>query len=74
MKTTSIFLTLAGIAITIICLVYFRPALNVVDSDTMTINPGGGKTAEWPLFIGILTTFVGVTFYFVATHSKTAKK
>jgi hypothetical protein len=75
MKTTSIFLTLIGIAIIILCVTYFKPALDVVDSETMTVwgsNPA--KTSEWPLFIGILTTFVGVTFYFVATHDKTAKK
>jgi hypothetical protein len=74
MKTTSIFVTLAGIAIIIICLVYFRPALDVVDSETMTTGPNGAKTSEWPLFIGILTTFVGIVFYFVATHDKTAKR
>lgn len=74
MKTTSIFITLAGIAILITCLIYFRPALNVVDSDPMTINPKGGMTSEWPLFIGILTTFVGVIFFFIATNDKTAKK
>jgi len=74
MKATSIFITLAGIAIIIICLLYFKPALNAVDSDAMTINPKGGMTSEWPIFIGILTTFVGITFFFVATQDKTAKK
>ena len=75
MKTTSIFITIAGIIITIACLVYFKPALDVVDSDTMTIGgSSASKTSEWPLFIGLLTTFVGITFYFVATHDKTAKK
>ncbi|MFI5159760.1 MAG: hypothetical protein ACHQHN_00715 [Sphingobacteriales bacterium] len=75
MKTTSIFIIIAGVIITIACLVFFKPALNVVDSDTMTVwgsNPA--KTSEWPLFIGILTTFVGITFFIVATHQKTAKK
>ena len=70
MKATSIFITLAGIAISIICLVYFRPALNVADSDTMTVNSHGIRTAEWPLFIGILTTFVGIVFYFIAATAK----
>jgi hypothetical protein len=75
MKTTSIFLTLAGIIITIFCIVYFKPALNVVDSDTMTVGgSGAAKTSEWPLFIGILTTFVGIVFYFVSTHDRAAKK
>jgi hypothetical protein len=74
MKATSIFLTIAGIAITIFCITYFRPALNAVDSDAMTINPKGAMTSEWPLFIGILTTFVGITFFFVSNSNKTAKK
>ncbi len=75
MKTTSIFITIAGIIITIACLVYFKPALDAVDSETMTIGgSSGAKTSEWPLFIGLLTTFVGITFYFVSTHDKTAKK
>jgi uncharacterized BrkB/YihY/UPF0761 family membrane protein len=74
MKTSSIFITIAGIAITIFCIIYFRPALNVVDSDPMTANPSGVRTTEWPIFIGLLTTFVGITFYFVATHDRTAKK
>ena len=70
MKATSIFITLAGIAILIYCLMYFRPALNVADSDAMTINPKGAMTSEWPLFVGILTTFVGITFFFVAMTAK----
>jgi hypothetical protein len=75
MKTTSIFIIIAGVIITIFCLVYFKPAIDVVDSDTMTIGgSSGAKTSEWPLFIGLLTTFVGITFFFVATHDKTAKK
>ncbi len=75
MKTTSIFITIAGIIITIFCLVYFKPALDVVDSETMTIGgSSAAKTSEWPLFIGLLTTFVGITFFLVATLDKTAKK
>ena len=75
MKTTSIFITIIGLAVLVFCLMNYKPALDVVDSETMTVwgsNPA--KTSEWPLFIGILTTFVGVTFYFVATHDRTAKK
>ena len=73
MKATSIIITIVGIAITIFCITYFRPAINVFDSDTMTANPKGGMTSEWPLFIGILTTFVGVSFFLVATLRKSAK-
>ncbi len=75
MKRTSIAIILIGVIITIICLVYFRPMLNVVDSDPMTVTPHGEKTSEWPLFIGLLTTFVGVCFYFIgASEDKKAKK
>ena len=74
MKATSILVTIAGIAIIIFCLTYFRPALNVADSDAMTINPKGAMTSEWPLFVGILTTFVGITFFFVAMTAKKTTK
>lgn len=74
MKATSIIITIVGIAITIFCITYFKPAINVADSDGMTINPKGAMTSEWPLFIGILTTFVGISFFLVATLGKTAKK
>ena len=75
MKRTSIIIIIIGIAITIACIVYFKPALNAVDSDTMTVNSHGVRTAEWPLFIGILTTFVGVCFYFIGVaDEKKAKK
>ena len=75
MKRTSIVIIIIGIAITIACIVYFRPMLNVVDSDPMTVTPHGEKTSEWPLFIGLLTTFVGVCFYFIgASEEKKAKK
>jgi uncharacterized membrane protein len=74
MKKVSLLLIVIGIILIFIAIYYFRPALNPVDSDPMTINPTGTKTSEWPLFIGILTTFVGVTFYFVSTHDNKAKK
>ena len=75
MKRTSIIIIIVGVVITIACLVYFRPALNPVDSDTMTVNPQGIRTTEWPLFIGLLTTFVGVCFYFIgAAEEKKAKR
>ncbi|HEY4197523.1 MAG TPA: hypothetical protein VGM63_18410 [Mucilaginibacter sp.] len=66
MKRTSIIIIIVGVAITIACLIYFRPALNPVDSDTMTVNPKGIRTTEWPLFVGLLTTFVGTCFFFVS--------
>lgn len=75
MKKTSIIIIIIGIAVTIACIVYFRPMINPVDSDAMTVNPKGVKTSEWPLFIGILTTFVGVCFYFIGVaDDKKAKK
>lgn len=74
MKRTSILITIVGIAIIVYCLIFFRPAINAVDSDTMSVNPGGIRSPEWPLFVGILTTFVGIVFYLVATHDKTAKR
>ena len=74
MKLISIIITLVGLAVLIYCLTYFRPALNAVDSDALTVNPKGAMTSEWPLFIGILTTFVGITFFFVSLSDKTAKK
>jgi amino acid transporter len=75
MKRNSIIIIIIGIAITIACIVYFKPALNPVDSDTMTVNSHGLRTSEWPLFIGLLTTFVGICFYFIgAADEKKAKK
>lgn len=73
MKATSIIITLTGIAIMIYCLIYFRPALNAVDSDALTATPHGSMTSEWPLFIGILTTFVGITFFIVAMSPKKSR-
>ncbi len=75
MKKTSIVLIIVGVAVIIACLIYFRPGLNPVDSDTMTTTPSGIKTSEWPLFIGILTTFVGICFFFIGVaDEKKAKK
>jgi amino acid transporter len=75
MKKISILLVIIGVAVIIACLVYFRPMANPVDSDTMTVNPHSIRTSEWPLFIGILTTFVGVCFYFIGVaEEKKAKR
>lgn len=72
MKKISILLIIVGIAVIIYCLTYFHPLINAVDSDTMTASSNGIKTSEWPLFIGILTTFVGICFYFISTDKKKA--
>lgn len=75
MKATSIFLLIIGVAITIFCTTYFKPALDVVDSETMTIGGSSvAKTSEWPLFIGILTTFVGLCFFIVASTKTVRNK
>lgn len=75
MKKISILLVIVGILVIVYCLTYFHPLINVVDSDTMTANPSGTKTAEWPLFLGILTTFVGICFYLIGvSEEKKAKR
>jgi len=66
MKRVSILLTIIGIILIFVAIWYFSPAINPADSDTMTVNPKGIRTTEWPIFIGILTTFVGICFYFIA--------
>ena len=66
MKTTSILLIIAGIIVTIFCVIHFKTVVNPVDSDPMTIVPSGSKESQWPIFIGIILTFVGITFYFVS--------
>jgi hypothetical protein len=38
----------------------------------MTIG-GSGMTAKWPLFIGIIFTFVGIVFYYVSHTEKKAE-
>jgi amino acid transporter len=75
MKRVSVLIILVGVAIMIFCLWYFRVAINPADSDPMTVNPSNIRTTEWPLFIGILTTFVGICFYFIgASDEKKAKR
>ncbi|HVW14492.1 MAG TPA: hypothetical protein VHB54_11730 [Mucilaginibacter sp.] len=74
MKTKSIIVIIIGLAITIFCLYYFRPALNVVDSDPVNVNPAGIRAARWPLFAGILTTFVGVVFLFISFDNERKAK
>ena len=74
MKAKSIVIIIIGLAITIFCLYYFRPTLNVVDSDPVNVNPAGIRAARWPLFVGILTTFVGVVFLFISYDEKRKAK
>lgn len=66
MKITSILLIIAGIIVMIFCILHFKTVVNPVDSDAMTITPDGSKVSTWPIFIGIILTFVGITFYFVS--------
>jgi uncharacterized integral membrane protein len=70
MKKLSILVFLVGVAITIFLVIYYRSVVNPVDAETMDINPAGNMIAEWPLFIGILTTFVGGVFYYVSHYGK----
>jgi hypothetical protein len=66
MKRTGIIIFITGLIITIFCIIYFRPLVDVVDNETMTVNPGGAKVSEWPLYIGIYTMFVGSVFFVVS--------
>jgi hypothetical protein len=70
MKKASVVILLVGVVITVGLVIYYRSMVNPVDADPMDINPSGAMIAEWPLFIGILTTFVGAVFYYVARYGK----
>lgn len=72
MKIVSTLLIIIGIIITIGLIVYYKDVVNPVDSDSMTIG-GSGMTAKWPLFIGIIFTFVGIVFYYVSHTEKKAE-
>jgi uncharacterized membrane protein len=69
MKKVSVILIIAGIIGILFCVFYYNHMVNPVDSDPMAVKPGGAQTSEWPVFIGIILTFVGITFYY-ASHSK----
>jgi uncharacterized membrane protein len=73
MKISSILLFLSGVVFTIWCLIYFKPRLDAVDSDPMTVSPSGSMVAEWPIFVGIILIFVGSVFFYVATSEKKLK-
>ncbi len=64
---------LAGIVVTIGLIIYFRSVVNPVDSDAMTIDRSGNQVSEWPLFIGIILTFVGGVFFYVSLAEKKSK-
>jgi hypothetical protein len=70
MKKISVALFISGIIITIGLIIYFRSVVNPVDSDSMTIDRSGNQVSEWPLFIGIIFTFVGAVFYYVSHTEK----
>jgi hypothetical protein len=72
MKIISIFLFITGVIVTIGLIIYFRSVVNPVDSDAMTIDRSGNQVSEWPLFIGIILTFVGALFFYVANNEKKA--
>ena len=73
MKKISILLIIIGIAVIIYCLYFFHPLLNAVDSDSMSVNPHGVRSPQWHLFIGILTAFVGICFYFIGVDEEKKK-
>jgi hypothetical protein len=70
MKKISILLFILGVIVTIGLIIYYRSVVNVVDSDPMTISRNNDMASEWPLFIGIILTFVGAVFYYVAQYGK----
>jgi uncharacterized membrane protein len=70
MKKLSILIFLVGITITVGLIIYYRPANDPVDSVPISIGRNGDMVSEWPLFIGILTTFVGAVFFYVSHFGK----
>lgn len=73
MKKTSIFLIIIGVIITISLIIYYKSVVNPVDSDSMTMVPDGHMVSKWPIFIGIICTFVGCVFFYVAQSEKKAE-
>ncbi len=70
MKKFSVLLFAAGIIVTIGLIIYFRSVVNPADSDSMTIDRSGNQVSKWPIFIGIIFTFVGAVFYYVSHYEK----
>jgi hypothetical protein len=73
MKKVSVILLIVGIIVTIGLIVYYKSQVNPVDSDSMAIDGNGFQTSRWPIFIGIIFTFVGGLFYYVSHSEKKAK-
>ncbi len=74
MKKISVLLIVVGLIVTIGLIIYFKSVSNPVDSGSMTIDRGGNMVSEWPLFIGIILTFVGCVFYYVSHYEKKKSK
>lgn len=72
MRKFSILLFIVGVIVTIGLIIYFRSTLNVVDSDPMTIDRSGNQVSEWPVFIGIICTFVGCVFFYASKDDNKA--
>jgi hypothetical protein len=73
MKKFSVLLFVVGIIVTIGLIIYFRSVVNPVDSDPMVIDRSGNQVSRWPIFIGIICTFVGAVFYYVSHYEKKSK-
>ena len=74
MKKISVLLFIVGVIVTIGLIIYFRSVSNPVDGELMTISRSGSMVSEWPLFIGIILTFVGIVFYYVSHYEKKKSK
>ena len=59
-----------GVIVTIGLIIYFQSVPNAVDSNSMTIDRSGNEVSKWPIFIGIIFTFVGAVFYYVSHYEK----
>ena len=70
MKKVSVILLVVGIITTIGLVIFFRSQVNAVDSDSMAVDPSGHEVSRWPIFIGIILTFVGGVFYYVSHTEK----
>ncbi|HEY8780388.1 MAG TPA: hypothetical protein VIM16_02135 [Mucilaginibacter sp.] len=73
MKKVSVILFVVGVIVTIGLVIYFRSQANAVDSDSMVIDRSGSEVSRWPIFIGIIFTFVGFVFYYVSHYGKKTK-
>jgi hypothetical protein len=74
MKKISVLLLVVGVILTIGLIIYFRTVVNPVDSNSMSIDRSGNEVSKWPIFIGIVFTFVGAVFYYVSHYEKKKNK